>query len=355
MDAIEKYRQRRKLRLDINAHQKRKTERAKGDIKETLDNFKNYGIINADEDWKEELHPRGKGGKFAKKGSGSPISSESGEDKHSKHHHHHKEHVSGGSKLAFNSPEAVELHKRLKAGDYLPLEELVKHPVVKLLGKKAKYYKEKYGSTEAINTPERMNLRRKIKRDYLKTGSARVVEEDGKKKTVYDGPLKKEFKACIVIGLAAAGKSSQIVEPYSAEHGAFVSDCDRINEEIPEYQETNGGAANCVHREARHLSESALKEFGKGGKMNGTNVVIPIIGAWMPELKKKIQMLEDGGYDVEIKYQDATPTESANRMVMRAIETGSIVPLGNVEKNGEEPKKNWEEIRKWGNGKYVKS
>lgn len=258
-------------------------------------------------------------------------------------------------KLVYDDPESVALYKKLKAGEYLPLKELMEHPVTKMLNEKAHQYKKKYGTTAYINTPERMKLRKKIKHDYLKTGSARVVDSDGERKVVYDGPLKKEFKACIVIGLAASGKSSQIVEPWSSKNGAFVSDCDRINEEIPEFKESNGGAANCVHKEARHLSESALKEFYKGGSMNGTNVVIPIIGAWMPDIEEKVKQLEEGGYDVEVKYQDASPVESANRMVMRAIETGRIVPLGNVEKNGEMPKQNWEEIRKWGDGKYVKS
>lgn len=359
MDAIEEYRKRRELRLDINAYQKRKSERSKENIKKILDNLKSCDIINTDDgDWKEELHPRGKGGEFVKKGEGSHESHHKGHGEHKPHEKKEEDKSKSSAekapKLAFDDPESRELYKQLKAGKYLPLDELLNHPVTKRLGKKARYYKEKYGSTVNIDTPERNKLRRKLKHEFLKTGAARVTEKDGERKVTYDGPLKKEFKACIVIGLAASGKSSRIVEPYSEKNGAFVADCDRISEELPEYKATNGGAANCGHKEARRLFLSGLKEFAKGKEMNGTNVVIPIIGAWMDDIREKIDFLETNGYDVEVKYQDATPEESANRMVMRAIETGRIVPLGNVKENGEMPKENWNEIRKWGDGKYVK-
>ena len=407
MDAITKYQQRRKLRLDVNAYQKRKSKRIGGNVKKILDKIKQSGIINLDDEeestkhihgntkipyglckaagintegmtpseaWealegklgitpssiyaelkkegtvthitKEKVHPEEK--------EKEAVSSTESETKEPKPVDDGPDDKGTEPKIAFDDPESRELYKQLKAGKYLPLKELMNHPVTKKLAKKARYYKEKYGSTIEIDTPERNKLRRKIKHDFLKTGSAKVTEKDGQRKVTYDGPLKKEFKACIVIGLAASGKSSRIVEPYSEKNGAFVADCDRISEEFPEYKETNGGAANCSHKEARRLFLSTLKEFAKGKEKNGTNVVIPIIGAWMDDITDKIKFLEDNGYDVEVKYQDATPEESANRMVMRGIETGRITPLGNVEKNGDMPKKNWEEIRKWGGGKYVK-
>lgn len=429
MDAIERFYERRKLRLDVADYARRKEKRKK--IKDLLDKFKNYDTINLDDEEEGSDGPASHGntripfglckaadidtkgmspyeawqaledgfgitatdvykelkktgtvthlapGEKHSEGETSaaepdatkkpesagetksfekpefkesePVEKEAAEKPEAK-----KEAPAAKEpKIAFDDPESVALYKQLKAGEYLPMEKLLAHPSVKKLEQAAKNNIIKYGETWKNNTPERIKLRGKIKHDYLKTGSAVVTEKDGKKQVTYDGPLKKEFKACLVIGRAASGKSSQIVEPYSAENGAFVLDPDRISEEFPEYKETNGGAANCVHRESQDMLKSILSKKFCDGHRRGTNLIYPFVGGYVPYVKDTITMLENAGYEVEVRYQDSTAEESANRMVMRGLETGRITPIR--KETGWTPKDTMEEIRKWKDGKYVKS
>ena len=87
--------------------------------------------------------------------------------------------------------------------------------------------------------------------------------------------LRKEFKATIVVGLPASGRSANIVRPLSREQAAFVLDSNEMNKLIPEYM---GGLGAClVHEEGKMLTEQALKEFTRGS-MKGVNLVIPVVG-----------------------------------------------------------------------------
>lgn len=353
-DAIERFKNRRKLRLDIKAFYDRRSARMDfADGNREVDNLEKRGIINEDAEWHEPDHPRDKDGKFSSKEGASSGASEKSEHSHEKHSHHHGKHENG---LAISGDEALKLYNRLKSGDYLPKEELLNHPVVKKMDAIAKHYKEKYGSTSDIHTPERRKLRRDVRHKLLGTGSVVMKEIDGEKQPVYEGPLKKEHKACIVIGLPASGKSSTIVEPYSAENGAFVLDSDRVKEELPEFKKTHGAAASCVHTESQNIHTKMLEHFLKDGDMNGTNVVIPIVGGYYDSVKSFIDQLEDSGYDVELKLKEADPVEAGNRNIMRGIKTGRIIPSGRAFNNAD-PKLVYDKIKtmKGRNGKpYVR-
>ena len=89
--------------------------------------------------------------------------------------------------------------------------------------------------------------------------------------------LRKEFKATIVVGLPASGRSANIVRPLSREQAAFVLDSNEMNKLIPEYM---GGLGAClVHEEGKMLTEQAFKEFTRGS-MKGVNLVIPVVGSF---------------------------------------------------------------------------
>lgn len=232
-------------------------------------------------------------------------------------------------KLVYDMPETREFYDRVKRGEYYTLEELKKSPVVKMLDTRSSELKAKYGDTSTINTPHRIADRKKWENNFLSFGAMVEVGKDEKGFPIYEpkGEVKREYKAVVAIGLPAAGKSSRIANPTSAELGAFIFDSDEIKQQIPEFIESYGGAADSVHNESKAIQKSAFSQFLEGGDRQGDNLVIPVIGDDADKLYKNyISKLEAAGYDVEIKYQDADPVESLNRSIARAIETGRIIP-----------------------------
>lgn len=259
-------------------------------------------------------------------------------------------------KLVYDMPETREFYDRVKRGEYYTLEELKNHPVVKMLDARSAELKAKYGDTSKINTPQRIEDRKKWENNFLSAGSMVEVGKDEKGFPIYEpkGKVNREYKAVIAIGLPAAGKSSRIANPTSAELGAFIFDSDEIKQQIPEFIESNGGAADSVHRESKAIQQSAFAHFLAGGDRQGDNLVIPVIGDDADKLYNNyISKLESAGYDVEIQYQDADPVESLNRSIARAIETGRIIPSEISFKYGDKPRGVFEEYKKRINSKGV--
>lgn len=346
LKAYNDYCNRRNIRLDIKAFQERRKSRLDG-VNKTVDNCLKGDIIKAgerrDADFEESKHPRAKNGQFAKKGesSGSKGEEISGELEEMLY----KEQPSS-DRLAVGGREARELYDNIKSGKYLEIDDLLSHPVVRKLDAISQAYDRKYGVTADINTPERKEIRKKIREEFLKMGSARKTkDENGREKYVFDGPLKKEFKATVVIGLPASGKSTSIANPQSEKNGAFVFDSDIIKESIPEFQESFGGAANAVHKESGLIQENAFDEF-LSGSLKGTNMMIPIIGSNYDKLMDEwIKLLEDAGYDVDVQYKDADSVESANRNIARELDSGRIIPSRIVLGYGDKPKKVFEMLK----------
>ena len=258
-------------------------------------------------------------------------------------------------KLVYDMPETREFYERVKRGEYYTLEELKNHPVVKMLDTRAAELYAKYGKTSQINTDARVEARKEWEENFLSMGAMLQdgVDEKGYPKYKSGGSLKREFKAVVAIGLPAAGKSTRIANPTSEEMGAFVFDSDEIKKQIPEFQESNGGAADAVHDESKAIQETALNRFLSGDRQ-GDNLVIPVIGDHAGKLYKNyISKLENAGYDVEIRYQDADPVASMNRVFMRAIETGRIIPSRIVLGYGDKPRDVFEEYKQRKNSKGV--
>ena len=264
-------------------------------------------------------------------------------------------------KLVYDMLETREFYDRVKSGRYYTMEELREHPVVKMLDTRSAELSAKYGDTSTINMPQRIADRKKWESNFLSVGAMVEVGKDEKGFPIYEpkGEVKREYKAVIAIGLPAAGKSSRIANPTSAELGAFIFDSDEIKQQIPEFIESNGGAANAVHNESKAIQQSAFAHFLEGGDRQGDNLVIPVIGDDSKKLYKNyISKLESAGYDVEIRYQDADPVESLNRSIARAIETGRIIPSKISFKYGDKSRGVFEEYKTKINSKgvpYVKT
>lgn len=256
--------------------------------------------------------------------------------------------------LTVQTKEAQQFYNDVSSGKLKSIEELKNDPVVQQLDSVSQECTEALGGETILDeSPERQQLREEIKTEFLNNGSARL-DDDGN--YVYDGEIKKEHKACVVIGLPAVGKST-LVDPMSQEQGMFVLDNDMVKEMIPEFAATGGAAANAVHRESGIIQKNALNEFLNGDR-NGDNLAIPIIGDNPKKVMDKyITDLESVGYDVEVKYVGGDPQVSCNRVVSRAVETGRIIQSKVVFDYGTKPAESyeWFKNQKGKNGKpYVR-
>lgn len=315
-----------------------------------MDKFEKSRSITdgASSEWEESKHPRDDKGKFTD-GAGNADSKGFEKAKsitdaaNSEAEQGELTNPPKSVKLAIDSPATRELHERLSRGELLSFEELANHPAVTAMDALAEAYREKYDYTFQINTPERETLRKNIEKQFLAAGS--YTGRDANGEPVFNGPIRREFKAVIAIGLPAAGKSTNIAEPDSKTLGAFVFDNDEIKKLLPEYQETKGGAAGCVHRESQKIQEKAFEHFLTSTRQ-GDNLVIPVVGSDLESLQKKwIHKLENAGYDVEVKYQDADPVASANRVVKRAIESGRIIKSEVSLEYKDKPRQVWEALK----------
>ena len=246
-----------------------------------------------------------------------------------------------------DTDEARALYKQIRANDYPTLEELRENPVVAQLDALSAYYKELYGNTADIDTPERNALREEMKEWFLSQGSARTesIDESGKHHYVYDGALNKDYELELVLGLPASGKSTMVTDPDSEEMGAFIMDCDMIKEHLPEYQESHGAGADAVHFEGYGLMLDAMKEFLKDGSMEGTNVILPIVSSSLDDLMETfIKPFEDAGYHVKAKFCPAKPNEAAARVVMRELGGGQLINSNVAFGFGDGPEKVYEEL-----------
>lgn len=247
--------------------------------------------------------------------------------------------------LIIQSDEARALYDRIMSEDYPTVEELKESEVVQQIDALSAYYTAKYGKTGDIDTEERKALREDIKTEFLAIGSARLTaDSDGKESYVYDGDLKSDYWAEIVLGLPASGKSTRVTDPDSAEMGAFIFDCDVIKTLIPEYQESYGLAADAVHTESMMIMNSALSEFTEGS-MKGVNFILPLVSTDLDELMDTyITPLEDAGYTVHVKYCDSELNESLARNLARELRTGRIINSAVVFSFGDKPKEVYEKL-----------
>ena len=373
MDKVEEYRKRRDTRKIIAEYRARRDAR----LRQKTDAA----------DFKESDHPRSKNGQFAKKGQGE--ASGTGEQK-TENKTENKTNRSGNlteiqksskvetetkretserlpkgvnlpkggynaNRLVLDTKEAKNMFDRIKSKNYYEASELLNSETVKKLDALSEAYKIKYGDTSEIDTPERKEMRENIGNEFMRLGSAR---QNAQGKYEFTGEIKKEFKAEIIIGLPAAGKSTMIANPDSERMGAFIFDSDIVKEMLPEFKETCGGAAGSVHGESKEINRRCLDKFLNGNR-KGDNIIIPVIGDKTQKLfENYIDKLEKAGYDVEVKFRDTDPKGSLNRAYMRALETGRVIKSNVLGGYGDKPRQVWKELQSKVNAKghrYVRS
>lgn len=204
-------------------------------------------------------------------------------------------------------------------------EELLANPAIQELEKKAKQAQELVSKKPPISDEDKV----KYSEQFLK----------GAKNTP------KQFRADIVMGLPAAGKSSAVVNSLKDKYGSFEFDNDEIKKLLPGYNEYG---PTYVHADSKAVQKHALKSFGKDGEFNGANLAIPIIGSTVDKVDYWIKNLQTAGYDIHIHHVGISNEESLNRAVARAIEHGRYIPLGTIKDYGEKPKSVYEQLKREG-------
>ena len=242
--------------------------------------------------------------------------------------------------LIIQTEEAKNLFTQIKEGKYPSLAELIENPVISQIDSLSDYYKELYGNTADIETPERKKLREDILNKFLLKGSARKTD----KGYVYDGPLEKGFQMELVLGLPAAGKSTRVTDPDSEKTKSFILDCDAVKDLIPEFIESHGGAADAIHLESMLIMDMAKDELVKG-KMKGTNVILPLVADDFDTLMSNyIKPFEEAGYNVRAKFLSCDLNVSVSRNIARELETGRIMNSSIAFSFGEKPEEVYKKI-----------
>ena len=135
------------------------------------------------------------------------------------------------------------------------------------------------GST--LGMPDREAIRKQVYDKLMSYGSAVTEVVDGQKRTVYNGEVRNDRRADIIIGLPASGKSSALVDPISSKYKSMLIDSDEAKKLIPEFDD--GFGAGFVHEESKGIVSLVLSNATDKGE----NVVIPIVGSDYAKLKNK--------------------------------------------------------------------
>lgn len=234
----------------------------------------------------------------------------------------HKYSYNGAGKpeIGLNTSDE-KLYNDIQAGKRFSAKKILSHPVVKRLEKRAEKAAEL-----AENKPPLTD----------KQVQAYTIKFLEKTRNVPRG-----FRADIITGLPASGKSTKRTNAIIKKYGSFEFDNDEIKKLIDGYDEW--GAAY-VHKDSKDIQNRALKEF-LYGKHKGKNLAIPIIGDKDEKVEKWINDLQNAGYNVGLHHIEISNEESLNREVARAIKTGRKVPSKKIIDYGDNPTKVYKRLK----------
>ena len=198
------------------------------------------------------------------------------------------------------------------------------------------------GST--LNATDREGIRKQVYDKLMSYGSAVTEVVDGRERTVYNGEVRNDHRADIIIGLPASGKSSALVDPISSRYKSMFVDSDEAKKLIPEFDD--GFGAGYVHEESKRIVTTVLSDVTDEGK----NIVVPIVGSDYIKLKRLyIDGLRQKGYKVYVHMADINPNVAAGRNLRRFAETGRFVDLAATSfKYGNKPREVFERVKKEG-------
>ncbi|MEG1895408.1 MAG: zeta toxin family protein, partial [Oscillospiraceae bacterium] len=225
------------------------------------------------------------------------------------------------------SDKANDVLSRLAKGEKVSVEEIDSIPEIVY----AYSITDKAIPTSEVNTQKRKALRKKVAETVNNYGSAVKTMIDGKPLIAYNGDIRQDKRADIVIGLPASGKSSTLVDPLSEKYKARVVDSDMVKELLPEFN--NGYGAGDVHEESKGIAEKWLaRAVG-----NGDNVVYPIVGSNIKKVIDKIDYLKENGYTVNLHLNELPTEKATGRMLKRFFTDNRFLNPSLMTKYGNKP------------------
>ena len=251
-----------------------------------------------------------------------------------------------------NKPLAVKggdvLWGLIRSGVDIDIQDIVNHPLI--IQTKTRLDQARganlQNDTININTAERQQLRENIANKVAAHGSIRKYKDsNGKTVMLYNGPVNKDYRAEIVLGPPAGGKSSVIVDKVSTNTNSRVVDSDDIKKLLPEFD--NGNGAGLVHTESADiiLEKLVMPQFYKNGKHSGENIVIPIVGKQPRAALQYLTKLKEAGYTVHLSFNEVPASVSAKRATSRFLEEGRFLDPGYIESVGNKPEQTYEYLK----------
>ncbi len=202
--------------------------------------------------------------------------------------------------------------------------------------------------TSHIDTMERRAMRKEISDELMRMGSFSGKDANGNE--IFNGPVKQERRADIVIGPPAAGKSSVLANPLSQKYGSRIIDSDMAKARLPEFD--GGFGAGRVHEESAFITEDVTLI---ASVHNGDNIVIPWVGKNPQKLRNTLEQLKQNGYSVHLSLNELDPDKAARRAVSRFQNTGRFVDPDYVLSVGWKPSEVYDILKKEGGfDSYVK-
>ncbi len=236
----------------------------------------------------------------------------------------HLKELSQKDKLYHNILERLANNEAVSIGEIANLE-IIKY---------GKLQRGDFNPTIKDNSNERKKLREKIQSEVENLGSA--IEINGK--WIYNGVVKMNKRADIVIGLPAAGKSLVLVDPLSAFFKSRIVDSDVVKEKIPEFN--NGFGAGNVHEESKLINECILNNAINKGE----NIVLPVVGSNYDKVLSKINNFKNSGYKVYLHLNELPMYKALGRMINRFVETGRYLSPSLIYKYKNKPTEVFEKI-----------
>ena len=145
----------------------------------------------------------------------------------------------------------------------------------------------------------------------------------------------------IVLGPPAAGKST-IANELAVANKSAILDSDEIKKALPEYE--GGVGASAVHEESSELAQ-ALQQLMI---LRGTNITLPKIGHTASSIRKAISLYKEQGYKVRLVNMNVTPENAYQRMIMRFVKTGRVIPPSYLDAVGANPTATYRTLKKEG-------
>lgn len=146
----------------------------------------------------------------------------------------------------------------------------------------------------------------------------------------------------IVLGPPAAGKST-IADPLAREFQALIVDSDMAKVELPEY--AGGIGATAVHQESDLIAGAVFKRT----IVNGDNIVLPVLGKTLDNLRARLKLLKRAGYRVHLVLAEIPIEKAVNRAIARFRTEGRFVDPEFVWSVGNRPAENYEALKKEAN------